>query len=141
MRLLLALILGFWFLSRPPIADVGGTPFARLTFDMIFGNMWTGIIATAGCGALLWSLSKDQVWPWRWRWHGMKDAWQRVLVVWLCAMFNHWFPLNSTDWFSWLIHLSAGGWAIYVLSAEDPLDNKPKPKEVEPEEEQKSPEE
>lgn len=141
MRLLLSLILGFWFLSRPPIADVGGTPFARLTFDMIFGNMWTGIIATAGCGALLWSLSKDQVWPWRWRWHGWKDAVGRILMAPCCGFFAYaWRNSSGEWWYSFLLVPCSAIGALYVLAADDPLDNKPKPKEVEPEEEQKIPE-
>jgi len=39
-RLLIAILLAIWAFSRP-LAPVGSTPFASLTFDIIFGNILT----------------------------------------------------------------------------------------------------
>ena len=66
MRLLVALGLAMLALCRPSLAPVGETPFARLTFDMIFGNLWTYALWIGAVTAGVNSVRSDKFWPWNW---------------------------------------------------------------------------
>ena len=127
MRLLLAAILGFWFLARPPFVDIGAIPLTQLTLNMGFDNLWAGVIGFGCLAAFIWSIGKDQVWPWRWRWHGWKDAVGRMVMVPCCGVFAYaWRNSSSEWWYSLLLIPCSIIGALYFLAAEDPLENKPK---------------
>lgn len=122
MRILLVLALWVWFSNRPPMADIGGTPFAKLTLDMLSGNFYTLLIAISGLWALAWSLMKDKFWPWRWEWGGWKDGLKRIIYAFIGFSFFIWVPRliqNPDDaWLMYSIMLSGPGVAIWVLSAD-----------------------
>ena len=62
MYFILAIALAAWAFFRPPLAPVGSTPFAQLTFDMLFGNLWTGVLWVGAVISALASLSQDDLW-------------------------------------------------------------------------------
>ena len=66
MRLLLALVLGSWYLMRPSAVEVLQIPFDRLTLRMFLENGLTGVLGIGCICALVLSLNKDRIWPWRW---------------------------------------------------------------------------